>query len=148
MSKAYKVLDEVQKLNMSHDTDKWCKVWRKTDSWFQIRAVASLKICNLKCYYCRKYIILLPKKYRGVMSSSRVMWRMMQNLERNRLALWKMTWGILANFDPTLESLKICTLMGSFWPKYITFQLEKYRGVMRHCTEDRCKLQGKNDVWL
>ena len=20
---------------MSHDTEDWCKVWRKTDSWFQ-----------------------------------------------------------------------------------------------------------------
>ena len=20
---------------MSHDTEEWCKVWRKTDSWFQ-----------------------------------------------------------------------------------------------------------------
>ena len=24
-----------------------------------------------------------------------------------------------ANFDPTLKSYKICTFMGSFWPKYI-----------------------------
>ena len=25
---------------------------------------------------------------------------------------------------------KICTLMGCFWPKYIMFELKKYRGVM------------------
>ena len=25
---------------------------------------------------------------------------------------------------------KICTLMGSFWSKYIMFELKKYRGVM------------------
>ena len=25
----------------------------------------------------------------------------------------------LANFDPTLQNIHICTLMGSFWPKYI-----------------------------
>ena len=38
----------------------------------------------------------------------------------------------LANFEPTLESLKICTLMGSFWPKYIMSELKNYRGVMCH----------------
>ena len=25
----------MNKTVMSHDTDEWCKVWRKTDSWFQ-----------------------------------------------------------------------------------------------------------------
>ena len=32
-----------------------------------------------------------------------------------------MTWE-LANFNPALESLKICTLMGSFSTKYIMFE--------------------------
>ena len=41
----------------------------------------------------------------------------------------------LAGFDPTLESLEICTLMGSFWSKYIMFELKKYRGVTRYYTE-------------
>ena len=36
------------------------------------------------------------------------------------------------NFDPTLESLKICTLMGTFWPKYMMFELKNYRGVTCH----------------
>ena len=31
----------------------------------------------------------------------------------------------LVNFDPTLGCLKICTLMRSFRPKYIVFELEK-----------------------
>ena len=42
----------------------------------------------------------------------------------------------LANFDPTFASLKICTLMGSFCPKYIIFEIKKYRGVRRPNTED------------
>ena len=41
----------------------------------------------------------------------------------------------LANFDPTLERLKIFTLMGSFWPKYIMFELKNYGGVMCHDAE-------------
>ena len=42
----------------------------------------------------------------------------------------------MANFDPTPESLKICSLMGSFCPKYIMFELKSYRGVMRHYAEN------------
>ena len=32
-----------------------------------IRALASLKICTLMWYICRKYIVFEPKKYKGVM---------------------------------------------------------------------------------
>ena len=32
-----------------------------------MRAVASLKIYTFMCYFCCKYIMLEPKKYRGVM---------------------------------------------------------------------------------
>ena len=31
-----------------------------------MQAVASLKICTLKCYFCWKYIMFEPKKCRGV----------------------------------------------------------------------------------
>ena len=43
---------------------------------------------------------------------------------------------------------KICTLMGSFWPKYIIFELEKYRGAILHNTEEWCKIWGKTDLRL
>ena len=46
----------------------------------------------------------------------------------------------LVNFDPTLESLKICSLIGSFWSKYIMFELKNYRGVMCHHTEGWCDI--------
>ena len=35
--------------------------------WILKWAVASLKICTFMYYFCRKYIMLEPKKYRGVM---------------------------------------------------------------------------------
>ena len=44
----------------------------------------------------------------------------------------------LANFDSTLESLKICTLMVPFWAKYMIFELKNYKGVMCHDTEWWC----------
>ena len=41
------------------------------------------------------------------------------------------------------EHSKVCILMGSFWTKYVMFELKKYRGVMSHDTEDRYKIEGK-----
>ena len=40
---------------------------------------------------------------------------------------------------------KICTLMGCLWPKYIMFDLKKYRGVMFDGTEYWCKIWRKTD---
>ena len=42
----------------------------------------------------------------------------MQNLKKNWLEICKMTWGIWQVFTRALESLKLGTLMGSFYPKY------------------------------
>ena len=63
LSKAYKYLDEKYARIMSHDTEEWCKVWRKNwlliskmtwgIKWILMRAVASLKIFTLMCYFCQ-----------------------------------------------------------------------------------------------
>ena len=45
-----------------------------------------------------------------------------------------------------LKTLKICTLMGCFWPKYIMFVLKKYRGFMFDGTEYGCKIWRKTDL--
>ena len=42
--------------------------------WILMWAVASLKICTLMCYFCRNYIMLEPKKYRGVMYHNTEEW--------------------------------------------------------------------------
>ena len=52
----------------------------------------------------------------------------------------------LVNFDSTLKILKICTIMGSFWAKYIMFGLKKYRGVMVDGFADWYKIWRKNDL--
>ena len=41
-----------------------------------------------------------------------------------------MTWGIWWILTQTMESLKICTLMGYFCQKYVMFELKKYRRVV------------------
>ena len=42
----------------------------------------------------------------------------------------------LVTFTRALESLKIATLMGSFYPKQKMFKLKTYRGVMCHNNEE------------
>ena len=46
----------------------------------------------------------------------------------------------LTNFDPSTRKVsKIFILMGSFWAKYILFELKKYRGMIFHETEEEYK---------
>ena len=48
----------------------------------------------------------------------------------------KMAWRLGRTFIRALESLKTFTLMGSFFPKNIMFQLENFIGIMSHDTEE------------
>ena len=41
---------------------------------------------------------------------------------------------------------RICPLVGCLWPKYIIFELTKYRGVMFDGTENWCKIWRKTDM--
>ena len=45
---------------------------------------------------------------------------------------WNFTWAV--------ESLKFCTVVGSFCKNQIKFQLKKYRRLISHDTEEWCKV--------
>ena len=53
----------------------------------------------------------------------------------------KLTWGFKngmmnsVNFHPTNQKSENFFSMGSFYPKYISFELKKYRGVIFYDTE-------------
>ena len=60
---------------MSHDSEDWCKIWRKTDLLFQkwqefgeISPEQSKfsKICTFICSYCAKYLMFDLKNYWGL----------------------------------------------------------------------------------
>ena len=122
LSKAYKVWDgKVQKSYAS-----WH--WRVMQSlkkkrllvpkmtwgicWILLRTVASLKIWTLMCYFCWKRaeeLCVTTMKNDG-------------KFNEELTCAFKRDMRNLANFDPTLERLKVCTLMGSFWLKYIMFE--------------------------
>ena len=64
----------------------------------------------------------------------------MQNLKKNWLVVWKMTWGVWQSFNRALGSHKTGTLKGSFHPKYKMYDLKILREVMCHDNEEWCKL--------
>ena len=58
-------------------------------------------------------------------------------MRENWLVLSNMTWGIIASFhQSTFESLKIQSMMGSFYPKSKLYELKIYRGVLCHDNEE------------
>ena len=53
----------------------------------------------------------------------------------------------LTNFDSRAWKVsKVYTLIGCFWPKYVMFELKKYRWVIFHNTRVWCKTWGKIDL--
>ena len=55
----------------------------------------------------------------------------------------------MRNFAPERSEVShICTLMNSFWPNYILFELKKYCGVKFDGAEDWFKIWRKTDLFL
>ena len=106
------------------------------------RALESLKIGTLMGFFCSKLKMYELKTYVKWTYASR-QWRMMQKLKRNWLVSWHLEFDQFW-FDYSKIS-KICTLIGCLWPKYIMFELKKYRGVMFDCIEYWYKIWRKTD---
>ena len=86
------------------------------------------------------------KIYRGVMFDDNEewckIWRGIDLSFQNRYEEFDQFWSEHSKIS------KICSLMGSFWPKYIMSELKKYRGVMSDGTEDWCKILRKTDMYF
>ena len=97
-------------------------------------------------YFCPKYMRFEVRKYRGNILHDTEQWcKFWINPD---LVVSKMAWGIGWTLIRSLKSLKNCTLMSSFCPKHIIFQLEKFRGIMCHDTEGWWKMYRKTDLWI
>ena len=72
----------------------------------------------------------------------------MQSLKEKLTCGFKYDMRNLVNFHPTTQKSKNFTLMGSFCPKYLRFELKKYRGVIFHDTEQWCKIWKTLTLWF
>ena len=81
---------------MSRDNEEWCKVWIKTDSWFQ-KYEKSENVHFHVLLLCQKYIMFEPKKYRGVIYHNTEEWcKIWRETDLSfEEKLWGMTWEIL-----------------------------------------------------
>ena len=79
------------------------------------RAFKSFIDLHFNGFFLNKVCNVLSKKVQRIYVSW--YWRVMGNLKKKWLQVWKMTRGIWKSFTRALKSLKIVSLMGSFYPK-------------------------------
>ena len=141
---------------MCHDNEEWCEIWRGIDlsiqNWheefdeFWPEHLKASKIFILMGSYWANYILFELKMNRGVICH--------ENEEE-----YKICRGIDSSFQNWHKEFdkiwpkhskvsKIFILMGSFWAKYILFELKKYRGIIFHKTEERYKIWRGIDLSL
>ena len=138
-----------------HDTEEWCKIWRKTDLWFgkwheefgkfspEHWKVSKLGLPWDPFVQSRKCMSLKFTKELYVMT-----FKNDTNIAEE-LTCFKIVMKNLTNFDPsTRKSPKFALSMGPFWPKYIMFGLKKYIGVIFLDTEESWKIWRKTDLWF
>ena len=122
---------------MFHDTEKWCKVWKKTDSWLQkwhekFGEFSPNHSKVRKFHFDGLFLSKLSEVWANKTQRSYLSWHwtMMQNLDKpwpfgfkNGMISW-------VNFHYSTQNLKNCTMMGSFCQKHVMFQLENLWGFM------------------
>ena len=100
--------------------------------------VGSLKFCPLMGLFCPNHIKFQLKK----VPSSYLSWHRRVNAKfKEKLTCgFKYNMSNLVNFHPTIKKPENFFLMGSFYLKYTRFELQKYREVIFHGTEQWCKI--------
>ena len=116
---------------MSHDTEEWCKVWRKLalGSKSDMRNSVNVNPSKYENLLFDVLLLSIPYKVSARKTQKSYLswhWSLIQALKKNWLFGWNMTWGIWWVLTRALESLKVYTLMGySYRIKH-----KKYRGVV------------------
>ena len=128
---------------MRGSTEYWCKTWRKIHFCFQKwheefgkfqpehSKVSKMGLWWDNFVQSRKCVSL---KLTGSYLSWE--WKKMQHWKRNWLFVSKLRWELWWILTWALKNLKNFHFNGlPFWPKYITFDMKKHRGVMFDGTE-------------
>ena len=119
----YKILSKKYIRVISHGSEDWCKIWRKTYLFYKNDKnlvkfdLSTCKSPNLHFHLlllCKVFNVWPRKVQRSYLSWH---WRVIRNSKKNWLVVGKMTWGIWEIFTRALETLKIGILMWSLNPK-------------------------------
>ena len=131
-----------------HETEKGTKFVAESPCCFKIgirnftkfdtSARKSQKNFILMGSFWAKYILFELKKYRGIIFHE----------TEERYKIWRGIDLPFQNWHKEFDKFwpehskvsKIFTLMGSFWAKYVLFELKKYSGIIFHETEERYKI--------
>ena len=119
-------------------------VWEMTSWIWQnfTRALESVKIGTLIGSFCPKWKMYELKIYRRVMCHD-----MKRNkIEEEPTCHFKIGMRNLTNFDPSTWKSKKFVLIHFLSPKYITFGLQKYIGIIFH--KELCNLWRENGLWF
>ena len=154
MSKLCIVLAKKYRGVIFHETKEIYKIWRGIDLLFQNwhkefdklwpeRSKVSKKFILMGSFWA-KYILFELKKYRGIIfheaEEGCKIWRgidlLFQNWHKGFYKLW----------PEHSKVSKILILMGSFWAKYILFDLKRYRGIIFHEAEEGYKTWSRIDL--
>ena len=101
---------------MQNLKENWLMAWKMTQGIWLIfmQATESLQISAKK----------VQKSYLSWH------WRLIKTLKKNSFFVWNMTWESSWILSWAVENLKIFTLMGYFYKKYVMLKLIKYRWVL------------------
>ena len=140
----------VKKVQRSYVWWHWTLIQNLKENWLLLskmtwgiweiftRGLESLKIGILMGFFCLKWKMYELEIYRELIVLT------MNNdtkLEEELTCRFKTDMRNLTNFGPKVS--KICTLMGSFWSKYIMFELKNYRGVILMALNIDAKFEAK-----
>ena len=134
-----------------HDTKELCKIWRKTDLWFKKWhekfgkfSPEHLKVSKLGFWWD---LFAQSRKCMNLKFTEELCAMTIKNdtkIEVEMTCRFKIDKEFHEVWPKYLKVYKSCVLMGSLWPKYIMFELNKrYRGVIYHDTEVLCKIWKK-----
>ena len=137
-----------------HDTEGWCKIWRKTDLWFGKWheeygkfSPEHLKVSKSGLWWDP---LIQNRKRMSLKSTEELCAMIMKNdakFEEELSCHFKTDMRNLNEFwSEHLKVSKIFILLCSFWAKYILFELKKYRRVIFHETEERYKIWRRIDL--
>ena len=138
---------EIYRGGLCHDNEEWCKYWggiylsfqnshEEFNKFWPEHSKIS-KICALMGFFWTKYIMFELKNSIGQICL--IALNIDATFEGRLACPFQNNMRNLANFPQSiLGSLKIMTLMGSFYPRCNMYELKIYRGVLSHENEECC----------